>query len=122
MQISASCQKPISGKSRRTQTGGLEAERTHLSRSCNTLFSFRAYRHPTQTILIFKVHASMATPVINPPGSLLEEKLKKSSPGKIGVIVFAVMLVGGLIYIGMKLSSDLSVVHSASVFPFILLG
>ena len=64
----------------------------------------------------------MATPVINPPGSLLDEKLKKSSPGKIGVIVFGVMLVGGLIYIGTKLSSDLSVVHSASVFPFILLG
>ena len=64
----------------------------------------------------------MATPVINPPGSLLEEKLKKSSPGKIGGIIFAVMLLGGLIYIGMKLSSDLSVVHSASVFPFILLG
>jgi inorganic phosphate transporter, PiT family len=64
----------------------------------------------------------MATPVINPPGSLLDEKLKKSSPGKIGVIVFGVMLIGGLIYIGTKLSSDLSIVHSASVFPFILLG
>jgi inorganic phosphate transporter, PiT family len=64
----------------------------------------------------------MATPVINPSGSLLDEKLKKSSPGKIGMIVFAVMLIGGLIYIGTKLSSDLSVVHSATVFPFILLG
>src|SRR6202789_4034865 len=64
----------------------------------------------------------MATPVITPPGSMLDEKLKKSSPGKIGGIVFGVMLVGGLIYIGIKLSSDLSIVHSASVFPFILLG
>jgi PiT family inorganic phosphate transporter len=64
----------------------------------------------------------MATPVITPPGSLLDEKLKKSSPGKIGGIVFAVMLVGGLIYIGTQLSNDLSIVHSASVFPFILLG
>jgi PiT family inorganic phosphate transporter len=64
----------------------------------------------------------MATPVVTPPGSLLDEKLKKSSPGKIGGIVFGVMLLGGLIYIGMKLANDLSVVHSASVFPFILLG
>src|SRR6202453_829159 len=64
----------------------------------------------------------MATPVITPPGSLLDEKLKKSSPGKIGGIVFGIMLIGGLIYIGTKLANDLSIVHSASVFPFILLG
>jgi PiT family inorganic phosphate transporter len=64
----------------------------------------------------------MATPVITPPGSLLDQKLKKSSPGKIGGIIFAVMLVGGLIYIGTKLADDLSIVHSASVLPFILLG
>src|SRR5271170_4574470 len=64
----------------------------------------------------------MATPVITPPGSLLDEKLKKSSPGKIGGIVFGIMLLGGLIYIGTKLANDLSIVHSASVFPFILLG
>ena len=64
----------------------------------------------------------MATPVISPPGSLLDEKLKKSSPGKIGGIVFGIMLLGGLIYIGVKLASDLSIVHSASIFPFILLG
>src|SRR5271156_1092853 len=64
----------------------------------------------------------MATPVVTPPGSLLDEKLKKSSPGKIGGIIFGIMLLGGLIYIGTKLSSDLSIVHSASVFPFVLLG
>src|ERR1700729_462010 len=64
----------------------------------------------------------MATPVIAPPGSLLDEKLKKSSPGKIGGIIFGVMLVGGLIYIGTKLANDLSIVPSPSVFPFILLG
>ena len=64
----------------------------------------------------------MATPAITPTVSLLEEKLKKSSPGKIGTIVFAVMLVGGLIYIATQISSDLSIVHNASIFPFILLG
>ncbi|MBB5056524.1 PiT family inorganic phosphate transporter [Granulicella aggregans] len=55
-------------------------------------------------------------------GSLLDAKLKKSSPGKAGMIVFLVMLVCGLGYIVSKLSDDLSIVHSASVFPFILLG
>src|SRR6185312_7538712 len=35
---------------------------------------------------------------------------------------FGVMLVVGLIYIGTHLGSDLSVVHSASVLPFVLLG
>jgi PiT family inorganic phosphate transporter len=72
----------------------------------------------------------MATPARSYPtpaqpastGSLLDDKLKKSSPGKIGGIVFAIMLVAGLIYIWTKLSADLSIVHSASVFPFILLG
>ena len=64
----------------------------------------------------------MATPVVTPPGSLLDEKLKKSSPGKFGGIIFGIMLVAGLIYIGIKLDNDLSIVHSASVFPFILLG
>jgi PiT family inorganic phosphate transporter len=64
----------------------------------------------------------MATPAIAPPGSLLDEKMKKSSPGMIGSILFGVMLVGGAIYIGTHLSKDLSVVHNASIFPFLLLG
>ena len=64
----------------------------------------------------------MATPVVTPPGSLLDQKLKKSSPGKIGGILFGVMLLGGIIYIWTKLANDLSIVHSASVFPYILLG
>ena len=64
----------------------------------------------------------MATPTLVPSGSMLDEKLKKSSPGKIGGIVFGIMLLGGLIYIASKLSKDLEVVHSASIFPFVLLG
>jgi PiT family inorganic phosphate transporter len=62
----------------------------------------------------------MATPAIAP--SILDEKLKKSSPGMIGTLIFVVMLVAGCIYIGMQLSKDLSFVHTASVFPYILLG
>jgi PiT family inorganic phosphate transporter len=57
-----------------------------------------------------------------PATSLLDQKLQKSSAGKWGGIVFILMLVGGLIYIGSKLSADLAIVHSPSVFPFVLLG
>ncbi|HEY4356389.1 MAG TPA: anion permease [Acidobacteriaceae bacterium] len=72
----------------------------------------------------------MATPATDPAvlavnaphGSLLEHKLAKSSPGKWGAIVFGVAVVAGLIYIGTHLGADLAVVHSPSVFPFILLG
>ena len=64
----------------------------------------------------------MATPTIPATGSLLDAKLKKSSPGKIGAIAFAIMLIAGIAYIWTQLSKDLSIVHNASVFPFILLG
>jgi PiT family inorganic phosphate transporter len=64
----------------------------------------------------------MATNATLPPPSILDEKLKKSSPGKGGMIAFGLMLAGGLIYIVSKLSDDLSSIHQASVFPFILLG
>ena len=65
---------------------------------------------------------SYPSPAPAASGSLLDEKLKKSSPGKIGSAVFAVMLIAGVVYIWSKLSADLSIVHNASVFPFILLG
>ena len=64
----------------------------------------------------------MATPATVPTGSILDEKLKKSSPGKIGIIVFALILVGGVGYIVGKLAQDLSPVHTGSIFPYFLLG
>ena len=64
----------------------------------------------------------MATPAIAPPASLLDAKMKRSRPGMIGTIIFGAMLVSGAIYIGTRVSKDLSVVHNASVFPFVLLG
>src|SRR5580700_2053085 len=70
----------------------------------------------------------MATPTFSPSTesrytkSILDEKLEKSSVGKWGGIVFLVMLTVGLIYIAVQLRADLALVHSASVFPFILLG
>src|SRR5580658_6600030 len=72
--------------------------------------------------------ASAANPtgLVTPPstGSLLDDKLAHSGSkaGKWGMIVGGVLLVGGLIYIGTRLASDLSIVHSPSVFPYILLG
>jgi PiT family inorganic phosphate transporter len=64
----------------------------------------------------------MATPATLPSGSLLEEKLKKKSPGKLGSIVFGLLLLGGVGYIASKLSEDLSFVHTGSIFPYFLLG
>src|SRR6201991_1515668 len=64
----------------------------------------------------------MATPATVPSGSLLDEKLKKSSPGKIGGIIFGLLLLGGIGYIVSKLSEDLSFVHTGSIFPYLLLG
>jgi hypothetical protein len=64
----------------------------------------------------------MATTATLPSGSLLDEKLKKSSPGRVGGIVFGVLLLGGLGYIVNRLWSDLSIVHTGSIFPYLLLG
>jgi len=64
----------------------------------------------------------MATQATLPQTSILDEKLKKGSPGKTGMIVFALILLGGLGYIAAQLWGDISVVHSASVYPYVLLG
>jgi PiT family inorganic phosphate transporter len=64
----------------------------------------------------------MATQATLPTQSVLDEKLKKSSPGKIGILVFVAMLIGGMGYIAAQLSHDLSPVHAVGAFPYILLG
>jgi inorganic phosphate transporter, PiT family len=51
----------------------------------------------------------------------LEAKLGKG-PGKIGVFVFGVVLIVGVVYAGSHLLSDLSTVHNTSILPFVLLG
>src|SRR5277367_1352072 len=63
-----------------------------------------------------------AVPGIAPPPSLLDQKLKKSSPGRIGILAFLVILVGGVVFIGLRLKADLAAVHAASVWPYVLLG
>ena len=61
------------------------------------------------------VVASSASPI-------LDQKMSDNPAGKWGMIVFCVLLVGGLVYIATHVTKDLSVVHNASVFPFVLLG
>src|SRR5580658_10417004 len=63
-----------------------------------------------------------AVPNVAPPPSLLDQKLKKTSPGRIGILAFLVILVGGIIFIGLRLKADLAAVHAPTIWPYVLLG
>ncbi|MGA7291170.1 MAG: inorganic phosphate transporter [Terriglobales bacterium] len=52
---------------------------------------------------------------------VLEAKLNRN-PGKIGMLGFGIVLLIGLIYSGFHLLTDLQVVHSTSLLPYVLLG
>src|SRR5215472_17570159 len=58
-------------------------------------------------------------PPISAPA--VHEKLNKR-PGKLGILIFGVVLAIGVVYAGRSLIADLGPVHSSSVFPFIMLG
>jgi PiT family inorganic phosphate transporter len=51
----------------------------------------------------------------------LEQKLSRN-PGRIGMIVFGVALIVGLVYTVMALREDLGTIHTTSILPFVLLG
>ncbi len=51
----------------------------------------------------------------------LDAKLGRS-PGKLGMLAFALVLLVGVCYAGYHLLSDLSTVHSGSLLPYVLLG
>jgi PiT family inorganic phosphate transporter len=51
----------------------------------------------------------------------LQSKISRK-PGVIGIAVFGIALVIGFIYAAAHLVSDLSTVHPASIYPFVLLG
>jgi PiT family inorganic phosphate transporter len=53
--------------------------------------------------------------------SRLDEKLT-AGPGRVGVLIFLLVLVVGLGYAGSQLVSDLSEVRMGSLFPYVLLG
>src|SRR5579884_3918898 len=66
-----------------------------------------------------------ARPAVPSPGPVavpaIHEKLHRK-PGTIGIIVFGVVLILGIVYAGSQLLSDLKDIHSGSVLPFVLLG
>src|SRR5215831_17623874 len=51
----------------------------------------------------------------------LDAKISRS-PGKIGMIIFGIVLLIGFAYAGSHLLDDLRTMHSDSVLPFVLLG
>ena len=53
--------------------------------------------------------------------TVLDAKLSRS-PGKIGMIIFGIVLVIGFSYAASHLLGDLSTMHSDSALPYILLG
>lgn len=53
---------------------------------------------------------------------MLDEKLKKTSPGRTGAVVFTLLVLGGVAYIVNRLTIDLSFVHTTSMYPYFLLG
>jgi inorganic phosphate transporter, PiT family len=53
--------------------------------------------------------------------SAVHNKLNKS-PGKIGMVIFGLVLIGGMGYAVSQLANDLSGTHLASVWPYVLLG
>jgi inorganic phosphate transporter, PiT family len=65
---------------------------------------------------------AVAVPGISPGPSLLEQKLKKSSPGRLGMLIFGLVLAGGIVFIGIRIMADLSTVHVTSAWPYALLG
>jgi len=66
------------------------------------------------------VAASPSTPAI-PGASAVHEKFAKG-PGLIGTLIFAVVAVGAVGYIGWNLTRDLSGMRTGAAMPYILLG
>jgi inorganic phosphate transporter, PiT family len=62
-----------------------------------------------------------ATATATPTPNLLEAKLSKG-PGMIGMLIFGVVLIVGVVFIGYSLSRDLAGLQLGSALPYILLG
>ena len=64
--------------------------------------------------------AAAATPAAAaaapPPAHALHEKMSKG-PGKVGMLVFGAVLIGGLIFIGTSIAKDLADIRMASAWP-----
>jgi PiT family inorganic phosphate transporter len=62
-----------------------------------------------------------SVPLSVPSTSEVHKKLGRS-PGKVGIAIFGAALAIGFVYAASHLISDLSTVHSPTIFPFVLLG
>src|SRR5499427_4751355 len=56
-----------------------------------------------------------------PSASAVHEKFARG-PGAIGMIIFGIVAIGAVIYIGWNLARDLAEMHAGSALPYILLG
>ena len=73
--------------------------------------------------------ARAAAPVAPPPPISPEQPAKHSiheklakKPSKVGALIFAGVLVGGLVFIGSSIAHDLAGIRILSAWPYILLG
>lgn len=66
------------------------------------------------------VYMVAPAPVSEPP-TLLESKMTRR-PGRMGLMLFGLVLLIGIIYAGSNLVSDLEGIHSPTALPFLLLG
>ena len=67
--------------------------------------------------------ATAPPPIVPPPSSthVIHDKLNRR-PSRIGTLIFALVLIGGLIFIGTSISRDLTGVTLGSTWPYVLLG
>ena len=63
----------------------------------------------------------MATTATTPVSTAIQEKLSRG-PSRVGTLIFGVVLVAGLIFIGTSISRDLGNVELGSAWPYFLLG
>jgi PiT family inorganic phosphate transporter len=61
-------------------------------------------------------------PASAPAVSALQEKMSRNPAGKIGMIVFGIALLVGVIYTGVSISNDMGNIHTTSVLAYLLLG
>src|SRR5215467_15105984 len=65
--------------------------------------------------------AAAPTTATPPSASAVHEKFAKG-PGMIGTLIFVVVAIGAITYIGWNLARDLSEMHAGSFLPYLLLG
>ena len=65
--------------------------------------------------------ATTAVPIAPPAKHSIHDKLSKK-PSKTGALIFAAVLLGGLIFIGASIARDLSGIRMVSAWPYFLLG